>query len=64
MRKEMRKHFDVLTIGGGPAGLAASVRAAECGLRVTEIDVVTGLGIVVRNGPLDVLNGAGELAPL
>jgi D-hydroxyproline dehydrogenase subunit alpha len=38
MPRETRKRFDVLTIGGGPAGLAASVRAAECGLRVGIVD--------------------------
>jgi D-hydroxyproline dehydrogenase subunit alpha len=30
--------FDVLVIGGGPAGMAAAVRAAECGGRVGLVD--------------------------
>ena len=30
--------FDVLVIGGGPAGMAAAVRAAECGVRVGMVD--------------------------
>ncbi len=30
--------FDVLVIGGGPAGMAAAVRAAECGVRVGIVD--------------------------
>lgn len=35
--------FEVLVVGGGPAGIAASVRAAECGRKV---------GIVDENGAL------------
>src|SRR5580698_2626771 len=30
--------FDVLVIGAGPAGMAAAVRAAECGVRVGIVD--------------------------
>jgi NADPH-dependent 2,4-dienoyl-CoA reductase/sulfur reductase-like enzyme len=30
--------FDVLVIGAGPAGMAAAVRAAECGVRVGVVD--------------------------
>ena len=30
--------FDVLVVGGGPAGLAAAARAAECGVRVGIVD--------------------------
>ena len=30
--------FDVLVIGGGPAGIAAAVRAAECGVEVAIVD--------------------------
>jgi D-hydroxyproline dehydrogenase subunit alpha len=32
------KQFDVLVVGGGPAGLAAATRAAECGTRVGLVD--------------------------
>src|SRR5438046_9987908 len=53
MRKEMRKHFDVLTIGGGPAGLAASVRAAECGLRVGLVDDNPSLGGQIWRGEVE-----------
>ena len=53
MRKEMRKHFDVLTIGGGPAGLAASVRAAECGLRVGIVDDNLTLGGQIWRGDVE-----------
>src|SRR5438552_122975 len=34
MSKDSQERFDVLVIGGGPAGMAAAVRAAECGARV------------------------------
>ena len=53
MGKEMRKHFDVLTIGGGPAGLAASVRAAECGLRVGIVDDNPSLGGQIWRGEVE-----------
>src|SRR5438093_4739374 len=53
MAREMRKHFDVLTIGGGPAGLAASVRAAECGLRVGIVDDNLTLGGQIWRGDVE-----------
>jgi D-hydroxyproline dehydrogenase subunit alpha len=53
MPKEMRKHFDVLTIGGGPAGLAASVKAAECGLRVGIVDDNPVLGGQIWRGDVE-----------
>ncbi len=36
--------FDVLVIGGGPAGIAAAVRAAKCGARTAIIDDNPALG--------------------
>jgi len=33
-----RAQFDVLIVGGGPAGIAAATRAAECGVRVGLVD--------------------------
>ena len=33
-----QRHFEVLVIGGGPAGMAAAARAAECGVRVGIVD--------------------------
>src|ERR1700729_2120024 len=44
MMREARHHFDVLVIGGGPAGMAAAARAAECGVRVGIVDDNFGLG--------------------
>ena len=53
MLKETRKHFDVLTIGGGPAGFAASLRAAECGFRVGIVDDNPNLGGQVWRGEVE-----------
>ena len=39
-----REQFDVLVVGGGPAGLAAATRAAECGLQVGLVDDNPALG--------------------
>lgn len=38
MSKCSRERFDVLVVGGGPAGIAAAVRAAETGARVAIVD--------------------------
>jgi D-hydroxyproline dehydrogenase subunit alpha len=38
MDSPLQKRFDVLVIGGGPAGIAAAVRASECGVRVGMVD--------------------------
>ena len=44
MNKTSRSRFDVLVIGGGPAGIAAAVRAAESGVRVGLVDDNPDLG--------------------
>ena len=44
MNKYSRKQFDVLVVGGGPAGIAAAVRAAESGGRVGVVDENAALG--------------------
>jgi NADPH-dependent 2,4-dienoyl-CoA reductase/sulfur reductase-like enzyme len=44
MNKYSREQFDVLVIGGGPAGMAAAVRAAESGERVGIVDENAALG--------------------
>jgi len=38
MISDSREPFDVLVVGGGPAGIAAAVRAAETGARVGIVD--------------------------
>jgi len=44
MRRDGQQRFDVLVIGGGPAGMAAAVRAAECGAHVGIVDDNATLG--------------------
>src|SRR5215813_5780427 len=52
MDKYSREQFDVLVVGGGPAGIAAAVRAAEAGARVGIVDenLAPG-GQIWRRGP-------------
>jgi NADPH-dependent 2,4-dienoyl-CoA reductase/sulfur reductase-like enzyme len=38
MSRDSQQRFDVLVVGGGPAGMAAAVRAAECGVSVGLVD--------------------------
>src|SRR5215469_5114645 len=44
MNKYSRQQFDVLVVGGGPAGIAAAVRAAESGAGVGIVDENAALG--------------------
>jgi len=44
------EQFDVLVIGGGPAGMAAAARAAECGARVGIVDDNPTLGGQIWRG--------------
>src|SRR5215470_436975 len=44
MNSPAQQKFDVLVIGGGPAGIAAAVGAAECGARVGLVDDSASLG--------------------
>jgi NADPH-dependent 2,4-dienoyl-CoA reductase/sulfur reductase-like enzyme len=50
MNREERRHFDVLVIGGGPAGMAAAACAAECGVRVGIVDDNFQLGGQIWRG--------------
>lgn len=45
-----RREFDLLVVGGGPAGIAAAVRAAESGLRVGIVDDNPALGGQIWRG--------------
>src|SRR5713101_7735405 len=50
MSKEVRKQFDVLVVGGGPAGMAAAVSAAEYGVHVGLVDDNPSLGGQIWRG--------------
>ncbi len=52
-----RMQFDVLVVGGGPAGLAAAACAAECGPQVGLVDDNPALGGQIWRG------AAGNTAP-
>lgn len=45
-----RRQFDVLVVGGGPAGMAAAARAAESGRRVCIVDDNLALGGQIWRG--------------
>lgn len=45
-----QQEFDVLVVGGGPAGIAAAVRAAECGAKVGIVDDNLRLGGQIWRG--------------
>jgi NADPH-dependent 2,4-dienoyl-CoA reductase/sulfur reductase-like enzyme len=52
MSNYSRERFDVLVVGGGPAGIAAAVHAAEGGARVGIVDENVALGGQIwRGGP-------------
>jgi D-hydroxyproline dehydrogenase subunit alpha len=53
MSKDLQRRFDVLVIGGGPAGMAAAVRAAECGVEVGIVDDNATLGGQIWRGESD-----------
>jgi len=50
MSSTRRDQFDVVVVGGGPAGLAAAARAAECGVRVVLLDDNPELGGQIWRG--------------
>jgi D-hydroxyproline dehydrogenase subunit alpha len=50
MRNGEQHEFDVLVVGGGPAGIAAAVRAADCGARVGIVDDNIRLGGQIWRG--------------
>jgi NADPH-dependent 2,4-dienoyl-CoA reductase/sulfur reductase-like enzyme len=56
MPSESQSRFDVLVIGGGPAGMAAAVRAAECGVRVGIVDDNPALGGQIWRGSRESLS--------
>lgn len=59
--------FDVLVIGGGPAGLMAAGRAAECGARVALVEKNDRYGIKLLmsgNGRCNITQDADDLVEL
>jgi D-hydroxyproline dehydrogenase subunit alpha len=50
MPSDSHREFDVLVIGGGPAGMAAAARAAESGARVGIVDDNPALGGQIWRG--------------
>ena len=62
MSREVREQFDVLVVGGGPAGVAAAVRAAECGARVGVVDDNASLGGQIWRGDSSQKNGTEAAA--
>ena len=53
MSRKDQRHFDVLVIGGGPAGMAAAACAAECGVRVGIVDDNPSFGGQIWRGESD-----------
>lgn len=53
MISRVKQHFDVLVVGGGPAGIAAATRAAECGAHVGIVDDNATLGGQIWRGALE-----------
>ena len=58
----MKNQFDVLVIGGGPAGLAAAACAAECGQHVGLVDDNPSLGGQIWRGNSNAAN-SGTTTP-
>ena len=50
MPNVLQRRFDVLVVGGGPAGIAAAACAAECGLNVGMVDDNPALGGQIWRG--------------
>ena len=50
MNKYSQQRFDVLVVGGGPAGIAAAVSAAKAGVRVGVVDENPSLGGQIWRG--------------
>jgi NADPH-dependent 2,4-dienoyl-CoA reductase/sulfur reductase-like enzyme len=53
MDRDSQPRFDVLVIGGGPAGIAAAVRAAEYGVRVGLVDDNPSFGGQIWRGEFE-----------
>lgn len=63
MSRNSHEVFDVLVVGGGPAGLSAATRVAECGKRVGILDDNLSLGGQIWRGAPLVNHGLMESFP-
>ena len=62
-----KRPFDVAVIGGGPAGMMAAGRAAECGAKVILIEKNLGLGkklLITGGGRCNILNAEFDVRRL
>lgn len=60
MSRQSSRHFDVLVVGGGPAGIAAAVSAAQTGRKIGIVDDNPNLGGQIWRG--EVSTGTSEAA--
>jgi len=56
----LQQRFDILVVGGGPAGIAAAVRAAECGAKVGIVDDNPNLGGQIWRGASESIGEAAS----
>lgn len=67
MEKNEKKHYHVVVIGGGPAGMMAAGRAAECGARVLLIEKNARLGeklLITGGGRSNITNNETNIRKL
>jgi D-hydroxyproline dehydrogenase subunit alpha len=62
MNKYSQERFDVLVVGGGPAGIAAAVSAAKSAMRVGIVDENPGLGGQIWRGESSTGSHSSEAA--
>jgi len=62
MNKYSQERFDVLVVGGGPAGMAAAVSAAKSGVRVGIVDENPSLGGQIWRGEAVTASDSSEAA--
>ena len=62
MNKYRQQRFDVLVVGGGPAGIAAAVSAAKDGVRVGIVDENPSLGGQIWRGEGSTSSQSSEVA--
>jgi len=56
----MRRQFEILVVGGGPAGMAAAAPASECGRKVGIVDDNAALGGQIWRGQSDTGSAASK----